>query len=328
MPLDPQCVDLLEAMAKMNAGRPQLHEGTPEEARRAYSASVPPTPDEPLASVEDRTIPGPAGPLRLRVYRPEGDGVLPAVVYFHGGGWVMGNIESHNALCHGLASRSGCVVAAVDYRLAPEDPFPAGLEDCVAAVGWVVANAGDLGVDPDRVAVGGDSSGGNLAAAACLVARDRGGPPIAFQLLVYPVLAFGYDTPSYAENAEGYFLTETAMRWFSDQYLSRPEDATDPYAAPVLATDLTGLPPAHMVSAEFDPLRDEDEAYVRALAGAGVAAGLSRYDGMIHGFVRMAASLDQGRVALDECAAVLRRALRPGEARLPSASGADAAGAG
>jgi acetyl esterase len=328
MPLDPQAAVLLETMAKMNAGRPLLHEGTPEEARVAYAANIPPTPDEPLASVEDRTIPGPAGPLRLRVYRPLGEGALPAVVYCHGGGWVMGSIESHNALCHSLASRSGCVVAAVDYRLAPEDPFPAGLDDCVAAVQWVVDNAGDLGVDPGRVAVGGDSSGGNLAAAACLVARDRGGPPIAFQLLIYPVLAFGYDTPSYAENAEGYFLTEVAMRWFSDQYLGRPEDATDPYAAPLLATDLAGLPPAHMVTAEFDPLRDEDEAYVDVLAAAGVPAGLHRYEGMIHGFVRMAGALDQGKAALDECAAVLRQVLRPGEARLSSASGVDTAGTG
>ena len=326
MPLDPQAAALLEAMAKMNAGRPLMHEGTPDEARRAYAASVPPTPDDPLASVEERTIPGPAGPLRLRVYRPLGEGALPAIVYFHGGGWVMGSIESHNALCHGLASRSGCVVAAVDYRLAPEDPFPAGLDDCVAAVAWVVANAGELGVDPERVAVGGDSSGGNLAAAACLVARDRGGPPIAFQLLIYPVLAFGYDTPSYAENAEGYFLTAVAMRWFSDQYLSRPEHAADPYAAPLLAADLAGLPPAHMVTAEYDPLRDEDEAYVAAMADAGVATSLHRYDGMIHGFVRMAASLDQGRAALDECAAVLRQALRPAE--LSSATATDAAGAG
>ena len=323
MALDPQAAALLESMARLNAGRPALHEGTPEDARRAYAAAMPPTPDDPLASVEDRTIPGPGGPLGLRVFRPEGDGALPVVVYFHGGGWVMGSLDSHDAVCRSLAARSGCVVVGVDYRLAPEHPFPAGLDDCLAAVEWVVANGGELGVDPDRLAVGGDSSGGHLAAATCLMLRDRGGPRVSFQLLVYPVLAFGFDSASYAENAEGYYLTAASMRWFSGHYLARSEDTADPRAAPLLAADLADLPPTHVVTAEYDPLRDEGEAYAAKLAEAGVAVSHHRYEGMIHGFVRMAAALDRGQAAIDECAAAIRQALHPADARLSSARSAD-----
>lgn len=317
MALDPQAAALLETLARLSAGRPALHEGTPLEARETYAAAPPPPSDDPLASVEHRTIPGPGGPLAVRVFRPEEGGALPVVVYVHGGGWVMGSLDSHDSLCRSLSSRSGCVVVSVDYRLAPEHPFPAALHDCVSAVRWVVANGGEIGADPEHLAVAGDSSGGNLAAATCLALRDDDGPPIAFQLLVYPVLAFSFDTASYRENSEGYYLTAASMRWFSDHYLGRPEDATDPYAAPLMADDLTGLPPAHIVTAEFDPLRDEAEAYAARLADAGVGVSVHRYDGMIHGFVRMSASLDQGRAAIDECASVLRQALRPADAPAP-----------
>jgi acetyl esterase len=259
-----------------------MHEGTPDEARRAYAASVPPTPDDPLASVEDRTIPGPAGPMRLRVYRPEGQGLLPAVVYFHGGGWVMGSIESHNALCHSLASRSGCVVAAVDYRLAPEDPFPAGHLDCVAALRHVVGIIDELGADTSRIAVAGDSAGGNLGAGVAVAARDAG-LPLKAQLLLYPSTDF-VDSElhaSRAENAEGFFLTVEDMLWFHECYAADPGDVR----ASVLAhPDLTGVAPAVVATAEFDPLRDEGEAYAAALEKAGVPVVVTRYAGLIHGF--------------------------------------------
>jgi acetyl esterase len=308
MPLDPQAATILELLAA--AGGPHLHEMSPTEARALYAnmAQVRGT-DDPVAVVDDLHIAGPGGDLALRLYRPEGDGPLPVSLYFHGGGWVIGSIETHDALCRSLASRAGCVLVSVEYRLAPEHPFPAALDDCYAATVHVAEHAGELGVDPGRLAVAGDSAGGNLAAATCLLARERGGPAIRFQLLVYPVTDHGFDFPSCRENAEGYFLTTEAMHWFSGNYLAEPGDAKEPLAAPLLAEDLSGLPPALVLTAEFDPLRDEGEAYAARLADAGVDATAHRYDGMIHGFVSMGAVVDQGAAAVDECATALRRAL-------------------
>lgn len=308
MPVDPQVQVLLDALA--SAGTAPLHTLSPREARAAYAALAQArTGTGDVVATEDHVVPGPGGDVPVRVYRPEGaDRPAPVCVFFHGGGWVIGSVETHDALCTALAARSGAVVVSVEYRLSPEAPFPAPLDDCFAATRWVTDHATELGVDPDRLAVAGDSAGGNLAAAVALRARDEGGPTIAFQLLVYPVVDHSFDQPSYVENAEGYFLTADAMRWFSGHYLGGTAP-TDPLAAPLHAPDLTRLPPALVVTAEYDPLRDEGEAYGARLAEAGVEATVRRHDGMVHGFVSMYALVDQGSEALDECAAALRHAL-------------------
>ncbi len=309
MPLDPQAKLLLDQMASM--GTPPLQAMSVPEARafidsmRAFTGDV-----EPVAHVEDLTIPGPAGAISARLYRPAASGPLPLLVYFHGGGWVIGGLESHDGLCRTLANAAGCAVLAIDYRLAPEHKFPAAVDDCYAAAAWAVANAATLGADPTRVAVGGDSAGGNLTAVVTQLARDRKGPPLRFQLLIYPATDAGYDTPSYHENATGYFLELEGMRWFYDHYLGGDADRADPRASPLRATDLRGLPPALVITAEFDPLRDEGEAYAARLRDADVPVTLTRYDGMIHGFFGMGPLLDQGKRAVAEAAAALRAALR------------------
>ncbi len=308
MPVDPQVQLLLDALAAAEA--PPLHTLSPEDARAAYAAlAVARTGTGDAASTEDLVVAGPAGDVPVRVYRPEGaDAPAPVCVFFHGGGWVIGSIETHDALCTALAARSGVVIVSVEYRLSPEAPYPAALDDCLAATRWVADNAAELAVDPRRLAVGGDSAGGNLAAAVAIRARDEGAPAIAFQLLVYPVLDHSFDQPSYVENAEGYFLTADGMRWFSSHYLGGTSP-TEPLAAPLHAPDLTGLPPALVLTAEFDPLRDEGEAYGARLSEAGVATTVRRYDGMVHGFVSMYALVDAGSRGLDECATALRQAL-------------------
>jgi acetyl esterase/lipase len=310
MPLDPQAKALLDQMASM--GTPPLQAMSVPEARafmdslRALAGDV-----ETVAHVEDRTVPGPAGDIPVRLYRPAADGPLPLLVYFHGGGWVLGGeLEVYDGLCRSLANAAGCAVLAVDYRLAPEHKFPAAVDDCYAATSWAVANAAALGADGARVAVGGDSAGGNLTAVVAQLARDRKGPALRFQLLVYPATDVAYDTPSYRENATGYFLELDAMRWFYDHYLSSDADRADPRASPLRAADLHGLPPALVITAEFDPLRDEGEAYAARLREADVPVTLTRYHGMIHGFLGMAPLLDQGKHAVAEAAAALRGALR------------------
>jgi acetyl esterase len=230
------------------------------------------------------------------------------LVYFHGGGWVLGGIETHDGVCRELANAAGCVVVSVDYRLAPEHKFPAAVEDCYAATQWAAAHAGDLGADARRLAVGGDSAGGNLAAVVSQMAPDRGGPPIVFELLVYPVTTAAFDTPSYRDNAEGYLLTAGDMRWFWNHYLNGPADADNPYASPLRATRLAGLPPALVITAEFDPLRDEGEQYAQRLEEAGVPTRLIRYDGMIHGFFGMSHMMDKAKAAVREAGANLRLA--------------------
>ncbi len=305
MPLDPQAQTVLDQMIAL--GLPPLGTLSPEETRRSMelrNAALPP--GEPVAKVEDRTIPGPAGEIPIRIYWPEGTGPFPVLVYFHGGGWVIGSITSHDATCRTLTNAAGCMIVSVDYRLAPEHKFPAAAEDAYTATKWVAEHGAAIGADPRRVAVGGDSAGGNLAAVVSLMARERGGPPLAYQLLVYPVTDYRFDTPSYGENAEGYLLTKQSMEWFWNHYLNDASQGDHPYASPLRAQDLRGLPPALVITAEYDPLRDEGAAYAARLQEAGVPAACSRYDGMIHGFFGMSLLLDKAKLAVGEAAGALK----------------------
>jgi len=307
VPVDPQVSQLLSQMQAM--GMPGLSELPVEQARAALAAArITAGPSEEVAAVDDLAIPGPAGDLPARVYRPSTEHGLPVVVYFHGGGWVLGDIESHDPTCRALANRAGAVVVSVDYRLAPEAPFPAAVEDCLAATRWVAASADRLGVDGARLAVAGDSAGGNLAAVVAQLGRDEGGPAIRFQLLVYPVTDGAMDTASYRDNGEGYFLTAKDMRWFYDLYAG-PVD--DPRVSPLRAADLAGLPPAMVITAEFDPLRDEGDAYAARLAGAGVPVEHVACPGMIHGFFGMGAAVDAAGAVVDRAGRALRDALAP-----------------
>ena len=309
MPLHPQAqafVDQINALQRV-----PITELTVAEARAGLKGLLPPS-DEIVGGIADFEIPGGDGQaLRVRAYTPRdaGDGALPLLVWLHGGGWVTGDLDSHDATCRALANAAGCKIIAVDYRLAPEHKFPAGLEDCYAAVGWFAAHADELGIHPRRIAIAGDSAGGNLAAAVALMARDRGGPAIAFQLLVYPVTHHAFDTPSYREYGNGYLLTEEGMRWNWNHYLPDAAAGLDPLASPLLAPDLRGLPPALVVVAECDPLCDESEAYAKRLADAGVPVECRRYDGMLHAFFTLGQVFDDGRVAVADAARALRRAL-------------------
>lgn len=282
MPLDPNVKAILDEMAAQ--GGPAFHEVSPEASREMYRELQLSGEPEPVEAVADRTIPGPGGDIPVRVYTPKGDPPLPVLVFFHGGGFVIGDLETHDGECRALTNAAGCIVVAVDYRLAPEHKFPAAVDDAFVATEWVAANAASIGADANRVAVGGDSAGGNLAAVVAQMAKDRGGPQLALQLLIYPATDYGFDTVSHTENADGYLLTKDMMEWFQDQYLPSEEDGADPRLSPLRADDLSGLPPALVITAEFDPLRDEGEAYAARLADAGVPANGTRYDGMIHGF--------------------------------------------
>jgi|SRR5262245_12176472 len=316
MPLDPQAEAFLRQVAKSNA--PPLHELAPEQARAQMAPA--PQPFEPIGSVTDLRAPGPDGDIPVRVYVPaaEREDELPALVYFHGGGWVMGSLDAYEGLCRSLANAACAVVISVDYRLAPEHRYPAAVEDAYAATWWVHEPARTLGVDPARLAVGGDSAGGNLAAAVCLMARDRGRPALSAQVLLYPILDHAFDTASYRENGEGYYLTRAAMEWFWKLYLAREEDGAHPYASPLRAERLTGLPPALIVTAEYDPLRDEGEAYARRLESEGVAVRLIACHGMIHGFLRRPDTFAQTRPTISQIGQALRERWGiPGRAASP-----------
>ena len=307
MPLDPQARAVLDQMAAL--GLPPLGSLSPEETRRNMEerqAALPP--GEAVASVEDRTIPGPGGDIPIRIYRPDGPTPMPVLVFFHGGGWVIGSVNTHDGTARTLANAGECIVVSVDYRLAPEHKFPAAAEDAYAATLWAAQHATSFGGDPERIAVGGDSAGGNLAAVVALMARDRGGPSLVYQLLVYPVTDYGFDTPSYGENAEGYLLTRDSMRWFWGHYLKDEADGADPYASPLRAESLAGLPPALVITAEFDPLRDEGAAYATRLREAGVPVQYSSYEGMIHGFFGMSLMLDKAKQAVREAGDMVKKA--------------------
>jgi acetyl esterase len=248
----------------------------------------------------------------VRAYSPGGPGPHPALVYYHGGGWVIGDLHTHDGLCRSLTNAARCAVLSVDYRLAPESKYPVAVEDSYAALLWIAANADRLGIDRRRIAVGGDSAGGNLATVVALAARDRKGPRLALQVLIYPVTDHDLDTRSYVENATGYVLTREGMRWFWNHYLARDAQGREPYASPLRASSLAGLPPALVITAEYDPLCDEGEAYAARLRDSGVPVTLTRYPGMFHGFVRMTNILDKARTALDEIASSVQKAFAAG----------------
>ncbi|MBV8773500.1 MAG: alpha/beta hydrolase, partial [Deltaproteobacteria bacterium] len=263
------------------------------------------------AKVEDRSIPSPGGPIPIRVYTPAGVPPFGVLVYFHGGGWVIGNIAMTDQPCRLLANASGCMVVSVEYRLAPEHKFPAAPEDCYTATKWVYDKAQSLNVDPRRIAVGGTSAGATLAAAVALMGRDRGGPHIAYQLLVYPATTTDLSTSSHTQFAKDnyYILSRADMEWFWGHYLARDEDRSNPYACPAYAKTLTGLPPAFVITAEYDPLRDEGEAYAVRLSEEGVSTILKRYDGVTHGFFGMPELLEKAKVAIQDAAVALRNAI-------------------
>jgi acetyl esterase len=305
MPLDPQAKQVLEQIAAL--GLPPNHLVSPAQAR-INMKSRPRAAGPAVARIEDRLIPGPGVDIPVRLYTPTGSGPFPVLVWFHGGGWVVGDLDTADPTSRHLCVGASCVVISVDYRLAPETKFPGPADDAYAATAWAAQHAAHFHGDPGNIAVGGDSAGGNLAAAVALMARDRGGPSLAYQLLVYPVTSRDFERSSYRQNAEGYGLTLEAMRWYWDHYLQHPEHASNPYAAPLAAEHLQDLPPALVITAECDPLRDEGEAFAKRLQAAGVPTTYSLYPGMIHGFFGMNSVLEKGKQAMAEACAALQQA--------------------
>jgi len=299
MALDSQAKQFLDALVEQNA--PGWEELAPEEGREVFASLTDLFGEvESVERVQEKD--------NLCIYTPAGTGPFPAVVYFHGGGWVLGSRETHDVLCRRLANAAECVVVSVDYPLAPECKFPEPLEVCYQATQFIAQNAETFQIDPQRIAVAGDSAGGNLAAAVARLAVERGTPSLCFQLLFYPVMDRDFSTPSYNEFAEGFGLTKASMQWFWQQYLGSDDEGQNPHASPLRSSDFGQLPPAHVITAEYDVLRDEGEAYVAKLVGAGVPATLQRYEGMIHGFTHLAGLLDTGKQSLLDAAAVLRKA--------------------
>jgi len=305
MPVDPQ----IQALLDRGTAVPATHTLPVDVARAQYEARIAlmASPAD-ITGVREHTIDGPGGPLRLRIYTPHGTDPLPLLVFFHGSGFVLCSLDTHDGMCRNLCNGAGCVVASVDYRLAPEHKFPAGTEDCLHATRWARMHAVELGADPTRIAVAGDSAGGNMAAVTAIRVRDEGGPALCGQLLLYPVTDYHTPgTPSYEQNAEGYGLTRDTMKWFWSHYLRDPSEGTHPHASPLRAPDLSGLPPALVITAEYDPLRDEGELFAERLRASGVPTALSRYDGVNHGFMFWAGGVDKAGVAMNEGCEWLRR---------------------
>jgi acetyl esterase len=307
MPLDPQVEALLDKIASLNG--PKMHQLTPTQARQMAAMMFRTAPEkiEPVEKIENRTIPGPAGAIPIRIYIPPGAGPFPVLVFIHGGGFVICDLDTHDTPCRALTNQAGCVTVSVDYRLAPEHKFPAAVEDCYAATKWVSEHAAELNADPNRLAVGGDSAGGNLSAVITQLARDAGGPKIIFQLLVYPGTDFSMDSDSH-KAFTNHFLLPKDIQYFVGHYLPAGADINDSRISPIRARSFAGLPPALIITAEYDPLRDEGEAYGSKLRAAAVPATVTRYEGMIHGFFSMSDYLDKGKLAIAESAAALRNA--------------------
>jgi acetyl esterase len=305
MSLDPHAKALLDVLVA--AQRPKTWQLTPPEARLGILAlaKAADIPDVPVGKVENGTLPGPGGPLRTRSYTPTGTtaSTLPGIVYFHGGGFVIGNLDTHEGMCRLLANASGCRVVSIDYRLAPEHKFPAAIEDGMAAVTWIATHPEAFGIDSDRLAVAGDSAGGNLAAVVALLARDAGAPKIALQVLFCARTDAGADTASLRDFAQGYLLERASMEWFAKHYGAT--DIADPRLSPLRAASLAGLPPAHIHTAAFDPLRDEGEAYASALRKAGVPVAYTCHAGMIHHFYCLAGAIPYAKIALEQAGAAI-----------------------
>jgi len=305
--LDPQVRAVLEDLARL--ALPPINAIPATEARQQYRDSRallrPPAPS--LPHVIDLRTSEDAGAVPLRVYRPA-DGMLPALVFFHGGGWVVGDLDTHDVVCRQIASQSGAIVIAVDYRLAPEHPFPAAIDDAWAATRWIAVHATELGVDASRLAVGGDSAGGDLATVVALMARDAGGPLLRYQVLIYPVTDLSVDQPS-PNDGVGYGLTRDLMRWYAVQYAPAREHRLDWRASPLLAPSLQRLPPALVITAAVDPLRDEGDAYARRMEEAGVAVDSVCLGGMVHGFLTMGGRIDTANRTVSIVATALAQAL-------------------
>ncbi|WP_435361798.1 alpha/beta hydrolase [Haloarchaeobius sp. DFWS5] len=309
--LHPQVEEYLHGLSEQ--GLPPLYRLSLEDARETYrDLTVPSEPPDTVASVTERTIPGPGSDVPIRIYRPTEEGDLPSLVFFHGGGWLLGGLETHDALCRALANATECVVVAVDYRLAPENRFPAGLEDCYAATCWVANNAAELGASADSLVVAGDSAGANLAMGVGLLSRDRDGPDIDYQVLAYPPTNYAFDTDSYEANAQGYFLTRADMERFWDGYLRSELDGTHAYASPLRAESMDGLPSSLVLTCGFDPLRDDGQALAQELSEAGVPTTHVQYDDMIHGFLTMLAEpeLDRARDSIQQIGEHVQQELR------------------
>lgn len=305
MPLESATAAILAHIAE--EGAPELYEMAIAESRSMYREMQPDLPEIVVHSVEDLMIDGPDSSIPVRIYRPSA-APAPVHLHFHGGGWVIGDLETHDRDCREICVGADCIVVAVDYRLAPEHIFPAAPEDCYAALCWAAANLDSLCALPGAVSVGGDSAGGNLAAAVALMARDRSGPAIAMQLLIYPVTDATMESGSYRDNANGYLLSRTMMSWFWDHYCPDLALRADPLASPITAEDLIGLPPALIMTAEFDPLRDEGEAYAERLIAAGVEVEVRRFDGLVHGFFSQAGVIEAAREGIDLAVKALRKA--------------------
>ncbi len=309
MTLDPQVQFILDLAERST--RPLLESLDPPAARIQYAemvASVSEDPPDGLL-IEDGTIPGPDSELATRLYRPQDlEGPLPILIFFHGGGYVIGDRNTHDIPCRRLALSARCLVISVDYRLSPEHPFPAPVHDAWAATRWVVAHAAELGGDPARVAVGGDSAGGNLSAVVCHLAKREGGPKLAYQLLIYPGTDLTGSMPSHKTLGQGYRLTAELLDWFMKHYFSQGGDRHQLIASPLFADDFTELPPAYILTAGYDPLKDEGGAYADKLSKAGVEAVHVEYEGMIHGFITMGGVVDTATEALEACGAALRQA--------------------
>lgn len=307
-PVDPDIVPLLDLLG----GAPPLHAGSPQQAREAFRkltvGGLEPEHVVPVGSVKETRIPGPAGELPARIYRPGVAGAAPTVVLFHGGGWVVGDLDTHDNLARSICRDCSTVVVSVEYRLAPEAPFPAAVEDALAATRWAGENLADLGGDR-RLAVAGDSAGANLAAVVTQQLRDAGGPALTAQLLVYPATDMVGDYASRRDNGRGYVLDLPTMGWFTGHYAADPALHPDPRLSPLRHHDLAGLPPAVVVTAEYDPLRDEGEAYAEALVAAGVQVRVRRFDGLVHGFIDLGRFSPPAQAALDEACALFAEIL-------------------
>jgi acetyl esterase len=305
MPLDPQARQVLDQLAAL--GLPPNHTVSPQQARE-NARNRPRVAGPEVAKVEDRTVSWRDAEVPVRIYTPAGTGPFPILIWCHGGGMVVGDLDTADPTARHLTVQAGCVTVSVDYRLAPETKFPGACDDCYAAAVWASDNAASIQGDASRMAVGGDSAGGNLAAVLAQMARDRAHPSFAIQLLIYPMTSVDFETSSYRDNADGYLLTRDSMKWYWEQYLDSDDDAEHAYAVPSTARSFRDLPPALVITAEFDPLRDEGEAYAKKLEAAGVPVTSTRYDGMIHGFFAMAGTVDKSDRAIAEAAEAMKKA--------------------